>query len=114
MSGTSRGPASPVGVKGGTSPNALLLGRMRAVPVGRVRRSRPCARAPVAQSPAPVARSVAAAFSNPVAGTGAGERMADHGGWVAEVVDAFAGFDVVEELLVPHGVGEMGERFGDA
>jgi hypothetical protein len=29
------------------------------------------------------------------------------------MVDAFAGFDAVEELLVPHGVCEMRERFGD-
>ena len=40
--------------------------------------------------------------------------MADRGGWVAEVVDAFAGFDVVEELLIPHAKHEMRERFGDA
>jgi hypothetical protein len=39
--------------------------------------------------------------------------MADRGGWIAEVVDAFAGFDVVEELLVPHGVREMRKGFGD-
>ena len=39
--------------------------------------------------------------------------MADRGGWIAEVVDAFAEFDVVEELLIPHGKREMRERFGD-
>jgi len=32
---------------------------------------------------------------------------------IAEVVDAFAGFDVVEELLVTHGVREVRQRFGD-
>jgi hypothetical protein len=51
--------------------------------------------------------------SDPVAGTGVVERTADHGGWIAEVVDAFTGFDVVEELLVPHGVREIRERSGD-
>ena len=29
------------------------------------------------------------------------------------MVDAFAGFDVVEKLLVAHGVREMRERLGD-
>jgi hypothetical protein len=39
---------------------------------------------------------------------GACKRFADHTGWVAEVIDAFAGLDIVEELLIPHGVREMG------
>lgn len=67
----------------------------------------------MAQSPGLVARSTAAAFSGPIPSAGAYERMADHGGWIAEVVDAFAGFDVVEEFLVPHGVREMRKRLGD-
>ena len=67
-----------------------------------------------AQSPRACARSKAAGFSNAVLGTGAIERMADHGGGIAEVVDAFGGFDVVEEFLVPHGVREVRERFGDS
>jgi len=43
-------------------------------------------------------------------GAGAGERLADRGGWVSEVVDAFAGLDVVEEFLVAHGEHRIAAR----
>jgi len=39
------------------------------------------------------------------------ERVPDRDGGIAEMVDVFAGFDVVKELLVPDGVREMRERF---
>jgi hypothetical protein len=52
-------------------------------------------------------------FSEIALAEGSCERVADDGGRVASVVDAFGGFDAVEELLVPDGVGEVGERFGD-
>jgi hypothetical protein len=54
-----------------------------------------------------------AASSAAVNSSGAGERLADRRGRVAEMIDVLAWFDVVEELLVAHGVREMRQRFGD-
>jgi hypothetical protein len=57
------------------------------------------------------ADSDAPPFSGPV--PGGGERLADRRGWIAEMVDAFAGLDVVEEFLVAHGVRKVRQRPGD-